>query len=72
MVPDHILARYKKFKAEPITNDLEKNTPYKVIETDLLSPDIVKKEKGDTLKRSLVRHDPDKVVKNCIKAAGLI
>lgn len=71
-ISEEILARYKSFKAEPVVNDLGSNTPYRVIEKDFLSSEKVQKQKGDTLRRSLVRHDPEKLAKECIEVAGLV
>lgn len=71
-IPKNILERYKKVSAEPILNDIKKNTLPKVISADLLSPKLVKREKGDFLNRSLVRHDPDKIAKQCLAVFDLV
>ena len=69
-IPDNILVKYKKSYALPVINDLAKNYSFKVISEDLLSEKRVPKVKGDTLKRSLIRHDPDKIGKVCLKLVG--
>ncbi len=53
------LARYKKEKAKMVVQDLKK----KVVAEPLLSDDKFKKSKSDKLKRSFLRHDPDKIAK---------
>lgn len=71
-IPPKILARYREVDAEPVINDFPAETPYKVISADLLSPKRIKREKGDLLARSLVRHDPDKIAKLCVKIWNLV
>lgn len=62
-VPESILKRYRTHKASPVVNDLNNKANYKVVSLDLLSKKIVKAEKGDPLRRSLVRHSPEKLAK---------
>lgn len=71
-IPAKILERYRKVEAEPIINDFPQNTFFKVISTDLLSSQPIKRERGDLLSRSLVRHDSDKIAKLCIKILNLV
>jgi len=71
-LPESVLKRYHKYRAEPVLNDIPKNQPYKIIEADLLSPDIIKHQKGDTLRRSLIRHNPEKVALTCMRLVGLV
>jgi uncharacterized cofD-like protein len=71
-IPGKVLSRYRKFKAVPVFNDLPAKSSFKVIAADLLSTKIVKKEKGDILNRSLIRHDPDKISNQCLKIMNLI
>jgi len=66
-VPEKILKQYIKYHAQPIVNDLIDKYPFKVLEKDLISKKVIKREKGDSLKRSLIRHDSEKVVSACIK-----
>lgn len=67
-----ILKYYRKFHAESVINDFPKKVPFKVIGSDLLSSKIFKKEKGDQLMRSLIRHDSEKVASLCMRVLGLI
>jgi len=71
-IPANILSRYIKSKAEPVVNDLDKSYPFKVVSADTLSPKFIKSEKGDVLKRSFVRHDPDKIAEVCLKVLNLV
>lgn len=71
-IPSYILNRYKRFDAQPVVNDLDQKSKYKIISADLLSKKLVKKDDGDTLQRSFVRHDPEKLVKECMKILNLI
>lgn len=58
--PKAILAAYEKEQAKPVEDDLQSNF-YKVVRRDLLSTKLHKKPKSDKLKRSVVRHDPEKL-----------
>lgn len=59
-LPEDILVRYKLKNSHPIENNLD-NLKSNVIETDLLASEQIVTAKGDTLDRSLIRHDGDKV-----------
>lgn len=71
-VPANILARYQKVDALPIINDFPQDTSFKVISADLLSKKPVKREKGDTLSRSLIRHDSVKIANICKEILEMI
>lgn len=71
-IPPPILKKYKQVNAEPIVNDFSAHTPFKVIEADLISPELVAKEKGDLLNRSLVRHDPEKIAGICMNIPEMV
>lgn len=63
-IPEKILKRYWHFeKAEPVKDNLGEDKGYKIIRTDFLSPALIKKPSSDKLKRSLIRHDPEKLAK---------
>lgn len=66
LIPPRILNRYRKVHAEPVINNISKNHKYRVISTDLLSSKIVRKQKGDTLQRSFIRHDSEKLAKSIL------
>lgn len=61
-IPKKIINFYKKGKEEAVTDDL-KNSYYKIVRADFLSRAVVKKNAADMLKRSLVRHDSEKLAK---------
>jgi uncharacterized cofD-like protein len=56
-----VLKRYAREREFPIENDLKSDDT--VIKVDLVSKERIKKEKGDKLKRSLIRHDSLKLGK---------
>jgi uncharacterized cofD-like protein len=57
-----ILKRYKEDGEAMIADDLGKKEDGRVVaREDILSTNAVEKEKGDTLKRSFIRHDPQKL-----------
>lgn len=58
--PKPILRAYQREQAKPVEDDLSGKT-YKVIRRDLLSERLYQKPKGDKLKRSVVRHDSEKL-----------
>src|SRR3989344_1993868 len=62
-VPPNILSHYIRYHAQPVKNDIPKSVHFRVVTADLLSRRMVKKEKGDLLKRSYIRHNHDKLVR---------
>lgn len=71
-IPEHILHRYTKYHAQPVINDLNSIYPFKVIASDILLRRSVKREKGDTLIRSFIRHSPEKIAKLCENVINLL
>jgi len=65
-IPKSALTKYKKMKEFPVADDLE-DSYFKVIRGDFLSKKETKIVPGDILKRSLIRHDSDKLAKALIK-----
>lgn len=61
--PTGLLRRYKQEKALPVIDDSKKIDGIKMVRRSLVSSKIYKKAKGDKLKRSLIRHDKDKLAK---------
>lgn len=59
-LPVNALKRYLKQGEHVFKDDLGENGRT-VIRTDLVANSVVKREEGDKLVRSLVRHDPDKL-----------
>jgi uncharacterized cofD-like protein len=71
-IPQNIINRYKRYHAEPVINDLPTNLHYRVVASDILSNKIIRREKGDNLQRSLIRHDPEKLAALCMKILNLV
>jgi uncharacterized cofD-like protein len=68
--PKSALAAYAAENTFPIKDDLEAtsiNPKVKIIRANLLSEKVLKKEKGDVLNRSMIRHDPDKLCDEVLK-----
>ena len=59
-------AWYEDFGEEPVKDNLNE-TAYSLIRKDLIRDVVIKKEKTDTLKRSMIRHDSDKLAKVIIE-----
>lgn len=66
-IEEEILSKYKKEKAEQVVDDLTLETKSKIIRADFVAQTIYKKSAEDVLKRSLIRHDQDKLAKVIIK-----
>ena len=71
-IPQNILKRYIKYHTQPVINDFSRKYPFKTISADILSHKIIKGEKGDHLKRSFVRHDPNKIAFQCLNMLNLV
>ncbi len=65
--PKEVLKKYKKAHSEYVVNDLKSNSKLKVVLKDLVSKNIYRSQKGDKLRRSLIRHDSDKLAKEIVK-----
>lgn len=65
-IPKAVLLRYKEEKAVLVKDDLRKSY-FSVIRADLLSPVEIEKIAGDNLKRSILRHDSEKLAKEILK-----
>ncbi|MBI4137210.1 YvcK family protein, partial [Candidatus Roizmanbacteria bacterium] len=62
---DHVLNKYEKAQEAVVTNDLKK-TDKQIIEASLIDNKEIRKTSGDSLKRSVIRHHPDKLAKKLI------
>jgi len=62
-VPKTVLKRYEEENAELVKNDLKGNQKLQIISGDFHSDIVFEKHKGDKLKRSLIRHDSQKLAK---------
>jgi uncharacterized cofD-like protein len=61
---DEILVRYEEEQSYPVVDDL---TVENVRRADLLSNETVQRASGDTVKRSLLRHDSHKLAQELLK-----
>ena len=61
LLPPDVLKRYYAYHANVVVNDLDTHKHFKVIATDLISKTRISAQKGDRLKRSLIRHSPQKL-----------
>ena len=59
-LPEEIIERYKAEEGSPVIDDLTKSR-FKIIRGDFLASDPIDKASGDKLKRSLIRHDGEKL-----------
>jgi uncharacterized cofD-like protein len=64
-IPASIIKVYEKFDEHPVKDDLGPNS--RIIRQPLLAKSAYQKPKSDILKRSLLRHDPNKLAKILIK-----
>jgi len=65
--PPSILKKYKEEHSFPVKDDLGNAVGVKVIRSDFLSSLVFKKAAGDRLKRSMIRHDPQKLARAIMK-----
>jgi len=65
-VPGSALVKYKRMKEFPVVDDL-KDSYFKIIRGNFLSGKETKRVPGDILKRSLIRHDSDKLARVLFK-----
>ena len=66
-LPADILKKYKEENDFPVSDDLTGYLPYKVARANILVPEEIEKSSGDVVKRSLLRHDPDKLAWEIVK-----
>jgi hypothetical protein len=68
--PKSAIAKYKKEHSIPVEDDIATlNLPVsvRVIRAPLVSKLEIKSQKGDTLKRSIIRHDGQKLAKELLR-----
>lgn len=65
-LPERILKNYAEENDYPVVDDLS-DEDYEVIRADVLVPRKIERKAGDKVKRSLLRHDPDKLAWEIIK-----
>lgn len=62
-IPPKALGVYAKYHERPVVNNLKTNGKTKIITADMVSRRFTVKSKSDTLIRSLIRHDSDKLAR---------
>jgi len=60
-LPKSILKRYEEEKGYPPVDNLKYGKDYKLVRRKLLAGETIKRKTGDTVKRSLIRHDSEKL-----------
>ncbi len=68
--PAELLARYAAEHTYPVLDDADQ-IPCPVMRADLMSAESVKTAAGDTVKRSLIRHDSDKLAALVVAELGI-
>ncbi|MCL4354863.1 YvcK family protein [Patescibacteria group bacterium] len=63
---DKTLKWYKRFSEEVVIDDLQENDKYKIIKKNLIKDVLIKQDKADKYRRSIIRHDPQKLAKAVI------
>ena len=58
---------YKDFDEQAVVDDLDSSSNFDIIRANLIRDSIIGKEKADSLKRSIIRHDPEKLAQEVIK-----
>lgn len=66
-IPEEAFKRYVSEGENLIIDDTKNGQGRKVIRADLVANNVVKKDKGDVLIRSLIRHDSNKIAKELYK-----
>jgi len=62
-LPVSILQRYAHWGEYPIADDLDTLRDVRIVRGDIIAIEAIKKSSGDMLRRSLIRHDADKLAK---------
>lgn len=65
------LSWYQEFEEHPVEDNLGDNKDYKVIRKNLIKDVIVKAETSDELRRSIIRHDPEKLSAEILSIAEI-
>ncbi len=60
-LPREAVLAYRAKEEYPIIDDIPFNSAYKVVQADVAARELIVRDKGDTLVRSLVRHDSEKL-----------
>lgn len=69
-IPLPIIRKYAKAHEHLVQMDFKGDEPYKVVKRSIIKPQEIYKSSTDVIRRSLIRHDPDKLAKvimNCLE-----
>lgn len=69
-LPVDLIEKYQSEGDHPILNNLTADSPFKVVARPLMASEEVKLAGGDVLKRSLIRHDSDKLAAALVEILG--
>ena len=61
------LAWYEDFDESPVVDNLKEGNGFSIVHAPLIKDAILTQEKADSLKRSIIRHDPEKLAREVIK-----
>lgn len=61
------LAWYSDFEETAVVDDIKEDYGYKIVRANLIKDAILGQEKADLLKRSIIRHDPEKLAAEVVK-----
>jgi uncharacterized cofD-like protein len=67
LLPQKALERYLAQGEHVFEDDLGENGGREIVREDLVANSVIKKDKGDELVRSFIRHDPDKLGRELYK-----
>lgn len=66
-LPEEALDLYKQSHEYPVQDDLIESDKTRIIRADLLNQDIISQKQQDAVKRSLIRHDYEKLANELLK-----
>ncbi|MBI1862639.1 YvcK family protein [Candidatus Microgenomates bacterium] len=66
--PEEALKAYVESHEEPVKDDLSSNAHYTIVRADIVNDQKMEKSKSDSLVRSLIRHDSDKLAKTIVES----
>lgn len=61
MPKKQVLSWYEEYHEQPVEDDLKDSLKHKIIRRDLIKDVIIKKSDSDELRRSIIRHDSEKL-----------
>jgi uncharacterized cofD-like protein len=62
-----VLSWYEEYHESPVKDDLNESHKHKIIRKDLIKDIVVKKEENDELRRSIIRHDPERLAEGIME-----